>query len=144
MTTQYLGNAWLGYKTNQTMTKIQSHAQILTTEIAKTLQQFREVFGEVKQFLYKGLNVIDLVGDIMMALMQVSFAKPGCKIASLSVELFRLLSKHNITTTLVDALRTYIQPYFNDRKDVSFQVETEELDNVVLESLNPTHIVMFC
>lgn len=139
-----LGNSYLGYKTDQVLKKVNFSADLLTNEITTTLQQFRQTFSKFEQFIFKGFNLIDLVADIIFSLLQVSFARVGCKIASLSMELFRLLSKHCISTNLIDGLRNLIAPYFNvEKKEVSMQIDEEtNIFNMVTE-ISPTHIVVF-
>jgi hypothetical protein len=137
-----LSSVYLGCKTNRTMNKVTISADRITEEITSTLQRFKETFSKFEQFCYRGFNVIDLVADIMFSLLHLSFAKPGYKIATLSIELFRLLTKHAISTTLIDNLRNLISPYFN-RKEVNMQIDIQDKLTGIATEITATHIVVF-
>lgn len=134
-------SSYLGYKTNKTMNSLNNAAQTLTTEISKTLQDFRDMFSDVRQYVMRGINLIDLVGDIMMSLLQISFAKPGYKLASLGVELFRLLPKYGICSSVIDSVRTYIYPSM-EKKEVELQIDTNDLLQFAGE-ITPGQVVTF-
>lgn len=152
------GQAYTGYKALGTMNKIQNVAEVLSEQISSTLDQFRECFRNVTNYVSGAFTLFDLVKDIMMGLLQISFAKPGYKLASLGVELFRLLPKYGIPTSLVDSIRTFVYPYFNSKRDaiepiptisaavskqqVELQMDTSDLLSLAGE-ITPTQIVMF-
>ncbi len=142
---------FMNNKIKNTFTNVNRSVDEVTMRINEALEMFKSTFRDAKQFMFKGFNVISLVSDIIFSLLQISFAKPRRKIASLSIELFRLLAHHGINTDLIDKTKSFIAHYFEAaneikdqaidkiRKTVSMQIEIKD----ILDSVSPTHLVVF-
>lgn len=149
------GSVGFNYKASKTFDNISNSTTIVTEKITETLETFKQAFKGMENLIYKGFDILTLVTDIMFSLLQVSFAKKGKKIVSLSIELFRLLTKHGISTSTITALRDFIFPYFKEtfedikdyaigiKKRVTMQGNLHDKINEVIGEISPTHIVVF-
>lgn len=146
------GSVGFNMKAAKTFDNISNSTTLVTEKITETLETFKQAFKGMENLMYKGFDILTLVADIMFSLLQVSFAKKGRKIASLSIELFRLLTKHGISTSTVTALKDFILPYFTETfenvkeyvsKKVNMQINLQDQMTNVLGEITPTHIVVF-
>ncbi|ATO59709.1 nonstructural polyprotein [Solenopsis invicta virus 5] len=134
-------------KMDLTLEKANLMMETLLPQIEATMTGFRNTYAKTEALLFKGLNVLDLVTELVSALLQVSFAKPTMKIASLAVETFRMIKKYlgkvscsleqikdlifNIPKTIKDAYNTI---------NVRMQGFADDLPNLDV-ILQPTYIV---
>lgn len=114
---------------NETLKHANDSIATLTSAITSTLDEFKNSFKEAKSYMYKALNIFDLINDIVMALLQLTFAKPGYKLASLSVEIYRLITKYGMKCTL-DDLRNLILPLTTNTPTTTTEtgVEAKEVE----------------
>lgn len=99
------------FKFNSTLDKTNSIIDNLIPQLEETLSGFRQTYSKCEAKLFGTISVIDVCVDIISALLQVSFAKPTMKLASLAVEVFRLVKKYvsniKISMEKVKELLTY-------------------------------------
>lgn len=144
-----IGNASLFRVSNRATSFMDS----LETQMIEALQQFRRTFDGLDKCMFATFNVIDLISDIIFALLHLNFAKESCKISALGVELARLLLKYGIKTTLVQQIKDLVFPYFTKTAQFVEDVGTQpvirthkvvaanlQIDASVLNMLSPTHI----
>ncbi|AAP32283.1 non-structural polyprotein [Kashmir bee virus] len=82
------------YKFNDTLDKSNHIMDNLIPQLEETLAGFRRTYAKCEQKLFGTISIIDVCIDIISALLQVSFAKASMKLASLAVEVFRLIKKY--------------------------------------------------
>lgn len=137
-TAQVLTGAYLTRKTDRLMTKMDANIDIISNQLVETLTQFRNVFEKTQNMIFKGLDLISLIGDIIFGLIQVSFAQANKKVYSLGLEIFRILSKHNLDLNILDTIKTYTHSAF-DKIRGRMQIDITDK----LEYITPLHVCMF-
>jgi hypothetical protein len=127
------GNMWLGAKTNNALDKATKSIDTVTTEITKTLDQFRLTFANFSGMMFKSFNILDIISDIIFALLQLSYAKYECKIKSLTVEFVRIMRKYGFGIS-IDYIRNLIMRHRQPSMQIDGKID-------FYEYLNPTTIV---
>lgn len=131
------------YKFNGTMDKANSIMDNLIPQLEETLAGFRQTYAHVEAKLFGTVSIIDVCIDIISALLQVTFAKPALKLASLAVEVFRLVKKYvaniKINTDKIKELLLYVPRYLGNNPVIEVNMQMDFPDYEIL--LQPNIIV---
>lgn len=134
---------FMNYKIGKVASESSNAVKSIIPQLEATLTNFNSCFTQCKNALFKTannvLNVVDVAIDIISALLQVSFAKTNCKIASFTVEIVRLVKKYCTMDISFDKIRELIFG-MNNCKDVSMQVGEINLETFK-DILTPAYIV---
>lgn len=91
----------------------------VTQQMTNILNKFDNKLDTFSKIFNKSINILELVSDIMYTIIHMIFAKPGYKIATLTMEAFRMLTKYGIKAPL-DYFRNLVLPYM---KNVTMQID---------------------
>nr|ASS83242.1 non-structural polyprotein [Israeli acute paralysis virus] len=134
------------FKFNHSMDRANHIMDNLIPQLEDTLSGFRQTYAKCEAKFFGSISVIDVCIDIISALLQVSFAKPGLKLASIAVEVFRLIKKYvsgiKINTDKIKELLTFGKQALSSSNpiiQVSMQMDMPEVDPSIL--LQPGVIV---
>lgn len=110
------------WKFNNTLDKTNSIMDNLIPQLEETLAGFRRTYSKCESKIFGTISVVDVCVDLISALLQVSFAKPAMKIASLAVEVFRLIKKYvsniNINIDKIKELLSYGKVALNNNNPI--------------------------
>lgn len=110
------------WKFNSTLDKTNSIMDNLIPQLEETLAGFRKTYSKCESKIFGTISVVDVCVDLVSALLQVSFAKPAMKIASLAVEVFRLIKKYvsniNIDIDKIKELLSYGKVALNNNNPI--------------------------
>lgn len=114
--------------------------EVLTPQIQTMIAGFSNAVEDTKKTFIGTVNVLDVCSDIISSLLQISFAKPGFKLASLAVETFRTIKKYigrvNFNLEKVKELLSMVPQQITDfvNKTVKMQIDVNDIMmNVVLQ-----------
>lgn len=87
-------SAYLGFKSKKFMDNGTKAMETIVPQLQKTLDNFNNVFEKCSNAFFGTVSVVDFAVELIASLLQVTFAKTSCKIASLIIELVRLIKKY--------------------------------------------------
>lgn len=132
-------SAFLGFKTNRFLNKGEKAFDAIVPQLQQTLENFNNVFEKCSNTFFKAVNVIEFAVELISSLLQVTFAKASCKIASLIIEIIRLVRKYvNMKNLDFNLIKDLVFEPQVDCKSVEMQIDFESVD--MKEYLAPSYI----
>jgi hypothetical protein len=114
------------FKFNHTLDKSNGILDNLIPQLEETLAGFRNTYSRCEAAFFNSINVLDVCIDVVSALLQVTFARASCKLASIAVEIFRLVKKYgqhlkinlNKIKELILSVPYYVQQLKNTTEEI--------------------------